>query len=199
MRLFTILFIGLLIVTGGGHIVHSSQHLALPENALAAFPGQATDSWSDYSEASPSPFVGWPVRGRITQPFGCTPYYSGIPAPYCPAEARWFHDGIDLAVPIGQPVRAAVSGTVIFAGVDGDGPACGGYRGYGLGVVIDNSEGWQTLYAHLSIIFVSKGQVVTPDTVIGLSGATGCVSGPHLHFGLRYRGQLVDPVLHLEP
>ena len=148
--------------------------------------------------ASPAPLVGWPVRGRISQPFGCSPYYSGIPGPACPAEAPWFHDGLDIAVPSGQPVRAAISGTVIFAGADGTGPACGRYRGYGLAVVIDSGSGWQTLYGHLSDIFVVKGQPVRPDSLIGLSGASGCVSGPHLHFGLRGPAGVVDPAVHLE-
>ncbi|MCB0153227.1 MAG: M23 family metallopeptidase, partial [Anaerolineae bacterium] len=149
--------------------------------------------------AAPAPLVGWPVRGRISQPFGCSRFYSGRPGPACPAEAPWFHDGLDLAVPVGQPVRAAISGTVRFAGADGSGPACGRYRGYGLAVVIDSGSGWQTLYAHLSDLFVVTGQPVRPDTLIGLSGATGCVSGPHLHFGLRGPMGLVDPVLQLEP
>jgi len=96
----------------------------------------------------------------------------------------------------GAPVRAALKGTVIFAGADGDGPACGEYRGYGLGVVVDTGDGWQSLYAHLSEIHVSPGQKVTPDMVIGTVGETGCVSGPHLHFGLRHNEQLEDPVLY---
>ena len=144
--------------------------------------------------ASAAPLVGWPVRRRITQPFGCTSFYSGIPAPYCPADAPWFHDGLDLAAWPGEPIRAAITGTVIFAGPDGDGPACGVNRGYGLGVVIDNGQGWQTLYAHLSHIAVTRGQKVTPNTLIGAAGATGCVSGPHLHFGVRHQGVLIDPM-----
>lgn len=140
-----------------------------------------------------SPLVGWPVDGEISNPFGCTVYYSGRPGPGCPATAPWFHDGLDIAAPAGRPVQAALSGTVIFAGADGSGPACGDYRGYGLGVVVDTGLGWQALYAHLSRVDVVAGQTVTPDTFIGAVGETGCVSGPHLHFGLRYGADLVDP------
>lgn len=143
--------------------------------------------------AQGAPLTGWPTGGRLTQAFGCSPYDSGIAGRDCPAEAPWFHDGIDIAAPPGQPVRAAMAGTVIFAGPDGGGPACGQYRGYGLGVVIDSGQGWQTLYAHLSQIEVTVGQRVGPKSLIGAVGKTGCASGPHLHFGLRYRGQLVDP------
>ena len=109
------------------------------------------------------------------------------------------HDGLDIAVPVGTPIRAVLSGTVIFAGADGAGPRCNeGYAGYGLGIVLENETGWQVLYAHLSQMYVSVGETVSPDQIIGLSGNTGCSSGPHLHFGLRYRGDLVDPLAYLE-
>lgn len=140
-----------------------------------------------------SPLVGWPISGEVSNPFGCTVYYSGIPGPGCPATAPWFHDGLDITAPAGRPVRAALAGTVLFAGPDGSGPRCGDDYGYGLGVVVDAGTGWQALYAHLSRIEVSAGQVITPDTLIGAVGETGCVSGPHLHFGLRYGPDLVDP------
>ncbi len=140
------------------------------------------------------PLAGWPATGVIKQGFGCSPYYTGVAGPGCPAGSPWFHDGLDIAAPAGTPVRASLAGTVIFAGPDGSGPLCpGGYQGYGLAVVIDNDAGWQALYAHLSRIDVTTKQVVTPDTVIGAVGDTGCVSGAHLHFGLRRDGILVDP------
>ncbi len=145
-----------------------------------------------------TPLVGWPAGGQMTQAFGCSVYYSGIAGPECPPAAPWFHDGVDIGAPVGRPVRAAMAGTVIFAGADGGGPVCrGGYRGYGLGVVVDNGRGWQTLYAHLSRVDVAVGQVVGPQTIIGAVGETGCVSGPHLHFGLKHHGVLVDPVKYI--
>jgi murein DD-endopeptidase MepM/ murein hydrolase activator NlpD len=59
--------------------------------------------------------------------------------------------------------------------------------------VIDNGAGWQALYGHLSQIAVTAGQNVATETIIGSIGDTGCVSGPHLHFGLRYEGNLINP------
>lgn len=144
------------------------------------------------------PLSFWPVQGAISQDFGCSPYFTGSPGQGCPAERPWLHDGLDLAVWSGASVKAGLAGTVIFAGPDGDGPLCGAYRGYGLGVIIDTGDGWQSLYAHLSEIKVVVSQQVTPDTVIGLAGDTGCVTGPHLHFGLRHHGKLVDPRLYLK-
>ncbi len=64
--------------------------------------------------------------------------------------------------------------------------------------MIDNGAGWQTLYAHLSRIDVVAGQVVGPQTIIGAVGETGCASGPHLHFGLRHKGGLLDPQMYIE-
>lgn len=146
------------------------------------------------------PLTGWPVAGPVSQRFGCSAYYTGLPGPDCPAEAPWFHDGVDIAAGAGTLVRAALTGTVLFAGADGDGPVCReGYRGYGQVVVIAGETGWQALYAHLAQVNVMVGQAVTPETIIGAVGETGCVSGVHLHFGLRHNGALLDPEAILGP
>lgn len=145
------------------------------------------------------PLRGWPVQGKIKQGFGCSPYFTGIHSQDCAAPLPWFHDGIDIAAVEGQPVRAMMAGTVIFAGADGAGPTCGEYRGFGKGVVLDSGDGWQTLYAHLSRIDVQVGDVVTPETMIGAVGKTGCVTGPHLHFGLRHNGDRVNPKEYVSP
>lgn len=134
-----------------------------------------------------------PVEGQVTQGFGCSPYYTGVAGPGCPDDRPWFHDGVDIATAVGSPVKAGISGSVIFAGPAGSGPECGDYRGYGLAVVVDSGDGWQALYAHLAKISVTPGQWAGPDTVIGYVGNTGCVTGAHLHFGLRHNGDLVDP------
>lgn len=163
----------------------------LPPRALASTPLPQDPTTTQLGS---SPLLGWPVNsGEITQGFGCSPYYTGLTGPGCPAETPWFHDGLDIGAASGTWVRAAITGTVIFAGSDNSGPECGDYRGYGLAVVVDNGTGWQTLYAHLSQVQVLAGQTVTPETLIGQVGATGCVSGTHLHFGLRHKGELVDP------
>jgi len=118
----------------------------------------------------------WPVHGPISSPFGprIHPIY-GAPS---------FHTGIDIAVPEGTPVRAAASGTVTFAGW---------YEGFGVLVVIDHGNGYESYYAHLSKLLVSAGQSVSAGDVIALSGNTGLSTGPHLHFEVRYFGTPVDP------
>ncbi len=167
--------------------------------------GESTPGAIETSQLSPEPaptaipFLAWPAPGPISQGFGCSSYYTGLAGPGCPVEAPWFHDGLDIAAPAGTPVLAGLAGTILFAGPDGTGPLCqDGYRGYGLVVVIDNGQGWQALLAHLDRVEVTAGQLVTPATIIGRAGETGCTSGPHLHFGLRYQGDLVDPRPALE-
>lgn len=88
-----------------------------------------------------------------------------------------FHAGTDFGADLGTPVVAAYSGNVAIADVMG---------GYGLTVVLDHQKfGGQTLYAHLSEIFVQPGEAVAQGTVIGLVGSTGNSTGPHLHFEVR--------------
>jgi hypothetical protein len=84
-----------------------------------------------------------------------------------------FHQGIDLGTPSGTPVKASKAGYVTFAGSNG---------GYGKKIVIRHGEGYETLYAHLDELLVEVGDRVKQEEVIGLSGSTGYVTGPHLHF-----------------
>jgi murein DD-endopeptidase MepM/ murein hydrolase activator NlpD len=97
---------------------------------------------------------------------------------------RRLHGGIDMAAPIGTPVRAAGSGTVQSAGWGG---------GYGNLVQIDHGNGLVTRYAHLSQIGVSQRQTVGRGEVIGLMGSTGASTGSHLHFETRIHGTPVNP------
>ena len=94
------------------------------------------------------------------------------------------HAGIDVAVPVGTPVRAAGSGSVVEAARDQE---------YGLFVLLRHDDGLETRYAHLSRIVVAAGQQVLAGEVIGLSGNSGRSSAPHLHFEVTQRGQSIDP------
>jgi murein DD-endopeptidase MepM/ murein hydrolase activator NlpD len=116
----------------------------------------------------------WPVNGPVVSGFGM----------------RWgqMHEGIDIAVPTGTQVRAAASGTVSIAGVEG---------GYGNYTCIDHGGGLSTCYAHQEQILVSSGQQVSQAQVIGISDCTGHCFGPHVHFEVRVNGQAVDPLGYL--
>jgi len=116
----------------------------------------------------------WPVNGPVTSPFGW----------------RWgrMHQGIDIGVGYGTPIKAAAAGTIIY---------CGWESGYGNLVVIDNGGNLATAYGHQSSIAVACGQQVNQGDVIGYVGCTGHCFGPHLHFEVRINGAPVDPLGYL--
>lgn len=95
-----------------------------------------------------------------------------------------FHAGMDFRAATGTPVLSAANGTVTFAGTNG---------GYGQMVDVDHGNGLITRYAHLSRLFVSKGQTISGGEQIGLAGSTGRSTGPHLHFEVRRNGAAIDP------
>lgn len=117
----------------------------------------------------------WPVHAPLTSGFGLR--FDGIRPD--------LHRGVDLSVPIGTPVVAMASGTVRFAGT---------MRGFGNVVFIDHRAGLMSVYAHLSRIEVTTGATVRTADPIGLSGATGQVTAPHLHFEVWRYGRPVDPI-----
>ena len=147
------------------------QSAALAERIRQA---QQQSSSAPVVVSSGSGVLGWPVSGPVTSGFGL----------------RWgrMHEGIDIAVAEGTPVRAAGAGTVIYAGWMG---------GYGNLVVVDHGNGLSTAYAHNSSLGVGVGQSVTAGQVVSYSGNTGNSTGPHVHFEVRVNGSAVDPLGYL--
>jgi len=96
------------------------------------------------------------------------------------------HEGIDIAAPVGEPILAPAAGTVVFAGMRSG--------GYGNTVQIDHGHGIKTLYAHASRILVRRGDRVERGQTIAEVGATGLVTGPHLHYEVEIDGKPVDPL-----
>ncbi|HEX6689278.1 MAG TPA: peptidoglycan DD-metalloendopeptidase family protein [Solirubrobacterales bacterium] len=121
----------------------------------------------------------WPVDGPVVSGFGSR--FGGSE----------FHEGIDIAVPSGTPIRAAASGTVIFT----ESEASSG--GYGNFTCIDHGGGLSTCYAHQESFAVSAGQQVAQGEVIGYSDCTGHCFGPHVHFEVRIDGAPTDPMGYL--
>ncbi|MCZ4095562.1 M23 family metallopeptidase [Streptomyces sp. SID13666] len=122
------------------------------------------------------------------------PVNSGIGTGYKVPGSMWssgYHTGVDFTASTGTPVHAVGAGTVVTAGFD---------SAYGNNVVIRHSDGIYTLCAHMSSLSVSVGETVTTGQQIGLSGATGNVTGPHVHFEARTTadyGSDIDPVAYL--
>ncbi|HEX7244831.1 MAG TPA: peptidoglycan DD-metalloendopeptidase family protein [Solirubrobacterales bacterium] len=119
----------------------------------------------------------WPVDGPVVSGFGM----------------RWgrMHEGIDIAVPAGTPIRAAADGTVVLMQSEAES------GGYGNFTCLDHGGGLQTCYAHQSSFAVSSGQSVAQGDVIGYVGCTGHCFGDHLHFEVRVAGAPTDPLGYL--
>ena len=120
-----------------------------------------------------------PVRGRITSGFGWRedPFRPG-------SGSMQLHRAVDLAGRIGDPIQAAMQGTVLYRGAN---PTLGNF-------IILRHDYYQTLYAHLSAFSVNIGETVRQGQEIGRIGNTGRATGPHLHFAVFYRGEPVNPV-----
>jgi len=122
--------------------------------------------------------LSWPTdKVYITQFFGNTPFATKNPQVY----GNGGHNGIDFRASVGTPIKAALSGTVI--GTSNTDKACPG-ASYGNWVMLRHNNGLSTLYAHLSLIKVTEGQILITGDVLGYSGNTGYSTGPHLHFGV---------------
>ncbi len=107
-----------------------------------------------------------------------------------PSQGFWYlHRAIDIPNPYGAPIKPVATGTVVSAVWEND--------GYGYTVVIKHADGFSSRYAHLSKILVKKGKKVTKGTTIGLIGATGDATGPHLHLELYFDGNNVEPQKYL--
>ena len=146
--------------------------------------------------APPETLVGYrsPLpHGRLTLPFGPSPWGSRL------VEGKAFHDGVDLATFCGDHVKAAHDGTVLAASrrFDTEIGWVGNLKPYfarldrkhlwgtlPITVVIDDGNGYRSIYAHFSKVVVKKGQTVKAGQLLGYEGMTGRASGCHLHYGL---------------
>ncbi len=138
----------------------------------------ALRQWRD--DAAPTLSLASPVQGRMSDTFGSRRILNG--------QARKPHSGMDIA---------AASGTQIVSPAAGVVTELGEFFFNGNTLLIDHGHGVVTMYCHLSRFDVSAGQRVQAGEVIGAVGATGRVTGPHLHWGVSLNGAMVDPALML--
>jgi murein DD-endopeptidase MepM/ murein hydrolase activator NlpD len=163
-----------------GHLSEIESDLqAKIQEQIAAASGLTTLPAGPMSAPSAAGLI-WPVDGTITSGFGGRSSPGGVGSTY--------HEGLDISVPEGTPIRAAQGGTVISASYNG---------GYGNYTCIDHGSGLSTCYAHQSQLGVTSGQSVDQGQIIGYSGNTGASTGPHLHFEVRINGAAQDPLGYL--
>jgi murein DD-endopeptidase MepM/ murein hydrolase activator NlpD len=151
-----------------------------PEPFFAAAAPEEAPPAADFAPAAPVPVAVsgfmWPVVGPIGDYFGT------------PRGAGTYHSGLDICAPTGTPVAAAAGGQVVLVSAGG---------GYGNYVVVRHDNGYETLYAHLSAVYVVQGQWVAQGEAVGAIGCTGWCTGPHLHLEIRLGGAAVDPLNYL--
>ncbi|MFE6623445.1 peptidoglycan DD-metalloendopeptidase family protein [Streptomyces sp. NPDC057740] len=187
-------------------LIHPGLKLSLSgkkATASAPEPSSSPSSSSPESSADSTASKSSAAQKTTTQSAENAATSSGFSAPvsgasvgtgYKVAGSMWssgYHTGVDFVAPTGTPLKAVGAGTVVSAGWGG---------AYGNQVVIQLADGYYAQYAHLSSLSVSSGQTVTAGQQIGLSGATGNVTGPHLHFEIRTTpdyGSDLDPVAYL--
>lgn len=122
-------------------------------------------------------YFGWPVFNPVVS----SPYGSRM-HPIIKEER--FHAGVDLEAPLAEPVLAAEEGTVAFSAWNG---------AHGKQIELQHDSHWATRYSHLETLLVEPGAQVEKGAIIGLAGATGMATGPHVHFELRRDGEALDP------
>ncbi|MFH1873803.1 MAG: M23 family metallopeptidase [Pseudomonadota bacterium] len=126
----------------------------------------------------------WPVKGWITSDFGWRQSFRTRTG----GRASIYHEGIDLAAPIGTLIKATADGVVTFTGYN---------HGYGKTVKVKHGQGLFTLYAHCSKLLVKEGQKIKRGDFIATVGNTGNSTGPHLHYEIRQDGKAIDPMQFL--
>ncbi|MFV8186462.1 peptidoglycan DD-metalloendopeptidase family protein [Streptomyces sp. AF1B] len=197
-------------VNGGWKKLYSDNRRAVGDDPSMIHPGlkltlgkktATAATKSSHATASSAPKASAPKKTTATQ--ASAPSGTGFTLPvnssaigtgYKVPGSMWssgYHTGVDFVVPTGTTVKSVGAGTVVSAGWGG---------AYGNQVVVKLADGHYAQYAHLSQLSVSAGQAVSEGSQLGLSGATGNVTGPHLHFEIRTTpdyGSDVDPVAYL--
>ncbi|UFR00860.1 transglycosylase family protein [Streptomyces sp. Go40/10] len=190
-------------VPGGWRALYTGNRATIGADPDMILPGQRLSLSGTHTRTAPpkSPKKKapseHPTTHRTTPPARhalVAPVTASVGTGYHVAGSHWskgYHTGVDFLVPTGTSVKAAAAGRVVAAGWGGS---------YGYQVVIRHSDGRYTQYAHLSAIAVRAGQTVATGQRIGRSGATGNVTGPHLHFEVRTGpgfGSDIDPLAYL--
>lgn len=154
-------------------------HLSKADSQRAA--QEYKEAIAIYNTLTPKSFINSefvvPLETKITSEFGRARTYNGT--------LKSYHGGTDFRAPVGLPIKASNDGIVVLAKD----------RFYsGKTIILDHGHGVYSVYFHLSELHAKEGDKVQKNSIIGLAGDTGRVTGPHLHFGMRVHGAQVDPL-----
>lgn len=162
----------------------SNKHVDLSAQDLARYEREKKlqdDAYQIFSPQSPSNLMlDRPVKGPLSSPFGLKRFFNDQP--------RAPHSGLDFAVPTGTPVQSPAAGRVILVG---------DYFFNGKTVFVDHGQGMISMFCHLSAIDVKPGQQLARGQVLGKVGATGRVTGAHLHWNVSLNDARVDPAIFI--
>ena len=162
----------------------SNKHVHLSDEDLARYKREATlqdNAYQQFSQGHPSNLIlDRPVDAPLSSPFGTKRYFNG--------EARAPHSGLDFAAPTGTPIKAPAAGTVILTG---------DFFFNGKTVFVDHGQGMISMFCHLSVIGVTEGQKLERGQLLGKVGATGRVTGAHLHWNVSLNDARVDPAIFI--
>ena len=162
----------------------TNKHVDLSPEDLARFEREKKlqdDAYQQFSAQLPSNLLlDRPVKGPLSSPFGLKRFFNDQP--------RAPHSGLDFAVPTGTPVQAPAAGRVILVG---------DYFFNGKTVFIDHGQGMISMFCHLSVIGVKPGEPIARGQVLGQVGATGRVTGAHLHWNVSLNDARVDPAIFI--
>ncbi|WOI54527.1 M23 family metallopeptidase [Parvularcula sp. LCG005] len=163
---------------GSDDAMLAARELDLPrrQNRAETSPYRKDDNRILVSKSAASSRFSWPLEGSVVMNFGTSD--RGVK-----------NDGINIAAPVGAPIRAAEDGEVIYTGSE--------LAGYGNLLLIRHSDGWVSAYAHTDSIMVKKGDTVQQGQVVAKVGHSGSVDQPQLHFELRHELKPRDPLLAL--
>ncbi|MBP6030047.1 MAG: peptidoglycan DD-metalloendopeptidase family protein [Sphingobium sp.] len=127
----------------------------------------------------------WPVQARISGLFGAQRVYRGTPGSY--------HSGVDIAAPARTPFIAPADGVVVLAAADAP------FTLEGHLLIVDHGMGLSSAFLHCASLAVKEGDVVRQGQMLGTVGRSGRASGPHLHWGMKWRAARIDPLLLAGP
>ncbi|MGB1091858.1 MAG: peptidoglycan DD-metalloendopeptidase family protein [Oceanobacter sp.] len=162
------------------HLTVKKKHVNPSEEALARIRKEAKAMRSVFETFTTS--LPQPADGPLSSPFGLQRFFNG--------ERRNPHSGLDIAAPRGAPITAPMSGVVVQTG---------NYYFNGNTVLIDHGQGLISMFCHMDKIDVEEGTYLERGEYVGAIGATGRVTGPHLHWTLSLNNARVDPMLFLGP